>query len=79
MITTTATPARSRAGTYQRRENNMRTIKEKPIPALIRYRNRDGKTIVKHFTDLGAAYEFIRRLDDRIEKGTCYGYILTRG
>ena len=47
------------------------------IKALVEYIGRNGKTIVKGFLSMKEAIEFTEKLDARIEKGTCGGYILT--
>lgn len=47
------------------------------IKALVEYIGRNGRTIVKGFLSLEEAMEFTERLDERIEKGTCGGYIMT--
>lgn len=47
------------------------------IKALVEYIGRNGRTIVKGFTNLEDAYKFTDKLDERIQKGTCGGYILT--
>ncbi len=47
------------------------------IRALVEYIGRNGKIIVKAFTSLEDAMEFTKRLDERIAKGTCGGYIMT--
>lgn len=48
------------------------------INALVEYIGRNGKTIVKSFTSIDDALKFTAILDERIEKGTCGGYILTK-
>ena len=47
------------------------------IKALVEYIGRNGKTIVKAFTSIDEATKFTDRLDERIAKGTCGGYIMT--
>lgn len=47
------------------------------IKALVEYIGRNGRTIVKAFLSVEEATEFTKKLDDRIEKGTCGGYIMT--
>lgn len=47
------------------------------IKALVEYIGRNGKTIVKGFLSIEEAMDFTSRLDERIAKGTCGGYILT--
>ena len=46
------------------------------IKALVEYIGRNGKTIMKAFTTLEEAECFTKKLDERIENGTCGGYIL---
>lgn len=48
------------------------------IAAIIEYIGRNGKTIVKGFSNIEEAYTFTEKLDKRIEKGTCGGYIMTK-
>lgn len=48
------------------------------IVALVEYINSRGRTVVKGFAKLEEAYEFCDKLDTRIEKGTCGGYILAK-
>lgn len=47
------------------------------IVALLEYIGRNGKIIMKSFTNMDDAFSFCKRLDERIEKGTCGGYLLT--
>lgn len=47
------------------------------IKALVEYIGRNGKIIMKAFTSQEEAEDFTKKLDERIEKGTCGGYILT--
>jgi hypothetical protein len=47
------------------------------IRVLVEYIGRNGKKIVKAFASIEEATEFTNRLDERIEKGTCGGYIMT--
>lgn len=47
------------------------------IKALVEYIGRNGRTIVKGFLSVEEAHEFTNKLDGRIAKGTCGGYILT--
>ena len=47
------------------------------IKALVEYIGRNGKTIVKGFLSIEDAMEFTNKLDERIAKGTCGGYIMT--
>ena len=60
-----------RGGTPQRKG------RKAMIKALVEYIGRNGKTIMKAFTSLEEAEDFTKKLDERIEKGTCGGYILT--
>ena len=47
------------------------------IKALVEYVSRNGRTIVKGFHTLEEAFDFCAKLDKRIEKGTCTGYLMT--
>ena len=47
------------------------------IKVLVEYIGKNGKTIVKGFSTLEEATKFTDRLDERIAKGTCGGYIMT--
>ena len=47
------------------------------IYALITYINSKGKTIVKGVSSEAEFDAMIKKLDRRIEKGTCGGYIAT--
>ena len=47
------------------------------IGAIITYINRCGKLTTKGFSNKEEAQEFVAKLDKRIEKGTCGGYIMT--
>ena len=47
------------------------------IRVLVEYIGRNGKIVVKAFTSVEDATAFTNRLDERIEKGTCGGYIMT--
>ena len=47
------------------------------IKALVEYIGKNGRTIVKGFSSLEEANKFTERLDERISKGTCGGYIMT--
>ena len=47
------------------------------IKAFVEYIGRNGRTIVKGFTSVEEAHRFTEKLDERIEKGTCGGYIMT--
>lgn len=47
------------------------------IKALVEYVGRNGKTIVKGFHTVDEALDFCAKLDKRIEKGTCTGYLMT--
>ena len=47
------------------------------IKVLVEYIGKNGRTIVKAFSTIEEATDFTRRLDERIEKGTCGGYIMT--
>lgn len=47
------------------------------IKALVEYIGRNGRTIVKGFSSVEEATEFTDKLDERIAKGTCGGYIMT--
>ena len=49
----------------------------KMIKVLVEYIGRNGQTIVKAFTSIEEATAFTIRLDERIAKGTCGGYIMT--
>lgn len=43
----------------------------------VTYTNADNKTITKWFICRANADSFTKRLDSRIEVGTCLGYIMT--
>lgn len=47
------------------------------IRAMVEYIGRNGKTIVKGFNTLDEALAFCAKLNQRIEKGTCTGYLMT--
>ena len=47
------------------------------IYALVEYKNGKGKIIVKGFGSQEDLVAFLDKLDRRIEKGTCLGYIAT--
>lgn len=47
------------------------------IKVLVEYIGRNGKIIVKAFTSVEDATKFTDKLDERIAKGTCGGYIMT--
>ena len=47
------------------------------IKALVEYVGRNGRTIVKGFHTLEEAFDFCAKLDKRIEKETCTGYLMT--
>ena len=47
------------------------------IKAFVEYIGRNGKRIVKAFTKTDEALKFCEKLDERIEKGTCGGYVMT--
>ena len=44
------------------------------IKALVTYYNSRGKIATKGFSSIEDAYTFIKKLDERIAKGTCGGY-----
>ena len=48
------------------------------IAALVEYIGKNGRTIVKGFSSIDSAEDFCRKLDARIAKGSCGGYLLTR-
>ena len=48
------------------------------IATIIEYIGRNGKTIIKGFSSVEEAYTFTEKLDQRIQKGTCGGYIMTK-
>lgn len=43
---------------------------------IVTYKNADNKIITKSFVYRDNAAEFTKRLDSRIEVGTCLGYIM---
>ena len=47
------------------------------VYALVEYRIKNGKIVMKAVTSQEALDEMISKLDSRIEKGTCFGYIAT--
>ncbi len=47
------------------------------IKAFVEYIGRNGKRIVKAFLSVDEALKFTGKLDERIAKGTCGGYIMT--
>ena len=47
------------------------------IYALIEYRNQNGKILMKATTSEEETNAFVEKLDKRIEKGTCTGYLVT--
>ena len=44
---------------------------------IITYIGSKGKTLAKKFEDMQSAEAFTKKLDERIEKGTCGGYLMT--
>lgn len=46
------------------------------IKALVTYYNTNNKLTTKGFANVQDAYEFVKKLDERIAKGTCGGYDL---
>lgn len=47
------------------------------IKALVEYIGRNGKRMVKAFLSVEEATKFASKLEERMAKGTCGGYILT--
>ena len=47
------------------------------IYALVEYKNEKGKIILKGVSSSEELETMIQKLDIRIEKGTCIGYIVT--
>lgn len=50
---------------------------DKAIVAVVRYINGRGNVTVKRFASMKDAYDFVAKLDKRIQNGTCGGYIMT--
>ena len=53
-------------------------MEKKYIPFLIRFSTGSGKMLTAHFATEKAAYKFCEYLNDRLERGSCTGYVMTR-